>query len=136
MPKTRFVNFEILYKFSVQTFSGFDGIFLKKSWSKWLTPLSTMFPLPPMFLRLRMESDRIRMESDPNSTFYHILTRIRIRIRMLSDTMQNWCLEFGYGFGYLLDLEHSYIHLFYTIRIKVCNRCSWEKDISSKHIYP
>ena len=117
MPKTRFVNFEILYKFSVQTFSSFDGIFLKKSWSKWLTPsLSTLFPLPPMFLRLRMESNRIRMESDPNSTFYHILTRIRIRIRMLSDTLQNRCLEFEYGFGYLLDLKYSYIHLFYSLQ--------------------
>ena len=62
-----------------------------------------------------MESDRIRMESDPDDTFYHILTRIRIQIRMLSDTMQNGCLEFGYGFGYLLDLEHSYIRLFYSL---------------------
>ena len=58
---------------------------------------------------LKMESDRIRMESDPDNIFYHILTRIRIQIRMLSDTMQNKCLEFGYGFGYLLDLEYSYI---------------------------
>ena len=64
---------------------------------------------------LRMESDRIRMESDSDSTFYHILTRIRIQIRMLSDTMQNGCLEFEYGFGYLLDLEHSFIHLFYSL---------------------
>ena len=65
--------------------------------------------------KIRMESDRIRMESDPDSIFYHILTRIRIRIRMLSDTMQNGCLEFGYEFGYLLDLEHSYIRLFYSL---------------------
>ena len=36
--------------------------------------------------QLRMETDRIRMESDSNSTFYHILNRIRIRIRIFSDT--------------------------------------------------
>ena len=79
-----------------------------------------------------MESDRIRMESDPDSTFYYILTQIRIQIRMSSDTLQNG-LEFGYGFGYLLDLEYSFIHYkhiskvslsHYIIRIKVCNRCS------------
>ena len=77
------------------------------------------------------------MESHPDITFYHILTQIRIRIRILLDTMQNGCLEFGYGFGYLLDLEHSYIRLcihykhiskvllsHYAIRIKVCKRCS------------
>ena len=67
------------------------------------------------FILVRMESDRIRMKSDSDSTFYHILTRIRIQIQMLSDTMQNGCLEFGYGFGYLLDLEHSYIRLFYSL---------------------
>ena len=50
------------------------------------------------------------MELDPDSIFYYILTRIRIQIRMLSDTMQNECLKFGY----LLDLEHSYIRLFYS----------------------
>ena len=61
-----------------------------------------------LMVMTRMESDRIRMESDSDITFYHILTRIRIRIRMLSDTMQNGCLEFGY----LLDLEHSYIVCF------------------------
>ena len=35
---------------------------------------------------LKMETDRIRMESDSNSTFYHILNRIRIRIWIFSDT--------------------------------------------------
>ena len=54
----------------------------------------------PAILSYRMESNRIRMESDLDSIFYHILTRIRIRI--LSDTMQNGCLEFEYGLGYLL----------------------------------
>ena len=34
---------------------------------------------------LRMDSDRIRMKSDPNVTFYHILIRIRMRMR-ISDT--------------------------------------------------
>jgi len=63
-----------------------------------------------------MESDRIRMKSDSDSTFYHILTRIWIRIRMLLDTMQNGCLEFEYGFKYLLDLKHSYIRLFYSLQ--------------------
>ena len=62
-----------------------------------------------------MESDRIPIESDSDSIFYYILTRIRIQIRMLSDTIQNGYLEFGYGFGYLLDLEHSYIRLFYSL---------------------
>jgi len=56
------------------------------------------------------------MESDSDSTFYHILTQIRIRIQMLSDTMQNGCLEFEYGFGYLLDLKYSYIRLFYSLQ--------------------
>ena len=36
-------------------------------------------------LALRMEMDRIRMESDLDSTFYHILNRIRIQIRIFSD---------------------------------------------------
>ena len=67
------------------------------------------------FIHYKHESDRIRMESDSDSTFYHILTRMRIHIRMLSDTMQNGCLEFRYRFGYLLDLEHSYIRLFYSL---------------------
>ena len=31
--------------------------------------------------KLRMNSDRIRMKSNPNITFYHILIRIRMRIR-------------------------------------------------------
>ena len=54
------------------------------------------------------------MESDSDIIFYHILTRIRIH--MLSDTMQNGCIEFEYEFGYLLDLEHSYtIRLFYSL---------------------
>ena len=61
--------------------------------------------------RVRMESDRIRMESDLDSTFYHILTQIWIRIRMLSDTMQNGCIEFGYGFG---------LYLIWNIVIFVC----------------
>ena len=34
---------------------------------------------------IRMDSDRIRMKFDPNVTFYHILIRIRMRMRILSD---------------------------------------------------
>jgi len=33
-----------------------------------------------------MDSDRIRMNSNPDITFYHILIRIRIRIRIFSNT--------------------------------------------------
>ena len=39
-----------------------------------------------MQAKWRMETDRIRMETDSDNTFYHIFTRIRIRIRMLSNT--------------------------------------------------
>jgi hypothetical protein len=38
--------------------------------------------------RLGKETDRIRMESDSDSTFYHIFTRIRIQIRMFSNTIK------------------------------------------------
>jgi hypothetical protein len=34
---------------------------------------------------VRMDSDRIRMESDSDITFYHILNRIRIRIQIFSN---------------------------------------------------
>ena len=36
-------------------------------------------------LQLGMETDRIRMESDPDIIFYHILIRIWIRIRIFSN---------------------------------------------------
>jgi hypothetical protein len=35
---------------------------------------------------LRMETDKIRMESNSNNTFYHIFSRIQIWIRMFSNT--------------------------------------------------
>ena len=35
---------------------------------------------------VRMDSDQIQMKLDPNVIFYHILIRIRIRMRILSDT--------------------------------------------------
>lgn len=34
----------------------------------------------------KVETDRIRKETDPDITFYHILNRIRIRIRILPNT--------------------------------------------------
>jgi hypothetical protein len=37
-------------------------------------------------LGVRMEMDQIRMESNSDSTFYHILNRIQIQIRIFSDT--------------------------------------------------
>ena len=37
-------------------------------------------------LGIMMDSDRIRMKSDPDVTFYHILIWIRIRMRISSDT--------------------------------------------------
>jgi hypothetical protein len=39
-----------------------------------------------MSWNLGMETDRIRMESDLDNNFYHIFTRIWIRIRMFSNT--------------------------------------------------
>ena len=75
----------------------------------------SIWPIFVAAFKLRMESYRIHMESDSDSTFYHILTRIRIQIRMLSNTMQNGYLEFRYGFGYLLNLEYSYICLFCSL---------------------
>jgi hypothetical protein len=36
--------------------------------------------------KVGMDSDQIRMETDSNVTIYHILIRIRIQIRILSDT--------------------------------------------------
>jgi hypothetical protein len=56
-----------------------------------------------------METDRIRMESDSDITFYHIFTRIRIQIRMLSNTMLSntdtkWMSRI---FGYLHDLKDN-----------------------------
>ena len=56
-----------------------------------------------------LDWDRIRMESNTDSTMYHILIWIRIQIRILR--MQNECLEFKYAFGYLLIL---------TINIYIC----------------
>ena len=43
---------------------------------------------PQTIPHLRMETDRIHMESDSDSTFYYILNRIQIRIQIwiLSDT--------------------------------------------------
>jgi hypothetical protein len=38
-----------------------------------------------LYQDVRMETDRIRIESDLDSTFYHILTRLRIRIRIFSN---------------------------------------------------
>jgi hypothetical protein len=39
----------------------------------------------PHITLVRMDSDRIRMESDSDITFYHILNRIRIRIQIFSN---------------------------------------------------
>jgi len=54
-----------------------------------LTQLSPLLWTPlqrRMQLVVGMETDRIRMESNSDSTFYHILTRIQIRIRMFLNT--------------------------------------------------
>jgi hypothetical protein len=40
----------------------------------------------PTHMSTRMEADRIYMELDSDSTFYYILTRIPIRIRIFSNT--------------------------------------------------
>ena len=40
-----------------------------------------------------MDSDRILMKSDPNVIFYHILIRIRMRMRILSDTNTKWIVR-------------------------------------------
>ena len=48
--------------------------------SRWL-------PSPPL---VKMETDRIRMKSDSDSIFYHILNRILMRIQIFSDTNAKW----------------------------------------------
>jgi hypothetical protein len=66
-----------------------------------------------------METDRIRMESDSNSTFYHIFTPIQIQIRCSRIRIQ---IEYQYkldvSFGYLLDLEHN-IYQFSLLKIYI-----------------
>jgi hypothetical protein len=44
------------------------------------------FLQPPVGELVGVETDWIHMESDSDNTFYHIFTRIRIRIRMFSNT--------------------------------------------------
>ena len=89
------------------------------------------------FIHYKHESDRIRMESDSDSTFYHILTRIWIgfgccRIRCKTDVSNLdtdsdiyliWNIVI---FVWFIHYKHiSKVSLsHYTIRIKVCNRCS------------
>ena len=69
-----------------------DDILLKMIWSTISAPEKVIQICPPSpgngmtLLQIRMETDRIRMESDSASTFYYILNQIRIQIRIFSDT--------------------------------------------------
>jgi hypothetical protein len=54
-----------------------------------------------------METDRIRMESDSDTTFYHILLKYEYEFECFRIRIQNGCLKFGYTFGYLLDLKDN-----------------------------
>jgi hypothetical protein len=52
---------------------------------------------------LGVETDRIRMDANSNVTVYHILARIRIRIRISLDTKPKRIVESEFLFGYLLN---------------------------------
>jgi hypothetical protein len=56
---------------------------------------------------VRMEMDRIRLETDSYSIFYHILLAYKYRFECSRIRIQNRCLEFGNAFRYLLDLEDN-----------------------------
>jgi hypothetical protein len=48
------------------------------------------------------------MDTNLDVTIYHILFRIQMRIRILSNPNTNGYFEFGFAFEYLLDLYNEY----------------------------
>ena len=67
--------------------AGGADLLWEKNTAGWLVAAALGFYiLMTSWYIIRMETDRIRIESDSNSTFYHILNWIRIWIQIFSDT--------------------------------------------------
>jgi hypothetical protein len=65
-----------------------------------------MMPDTATCRRSQWETDRIRKESGSDSTFYHIFTRIRIQIRMFSNTNIKRMSRIRIHIRYLLNLKN------------------------------
>jgi hypothetical protein len=58
---------------------------------------------PPALQSYRVETDRIRTDTNSNVTVYYMLLRIQIQIRISSDTNTKRIVESEFLFRYLLN---------------------------------
>jgi hypothetical protein len=89
-----------------------------------------------------METDWIRMKSDSDNTFYHIFTRIRIWIRMFSNTDTKWMSRIRKHIQISTRFERQHLPIFFIENLQLRNHVKTKisvhnRDSSLKyHIHP